>query len=346
MNQNVKRESKRHLMVGVAIAMAFMMLAIPLTTNESDAAPTAASSTTSTGLGEFNIYFQVSSAVTLPNAVYGNSYLSGVGSGWVGYTGEGYNAYLATLDVLTDAGMAAGTYSFNNTYQTNSPGYWTIDMTYGTMTKLLDLETDSTYSWYVYMYDATSGTPAWVSIGSSAALGFYKPYSDYTVASSAYQTANIAFYYGEAAPVSLPSSGMKTITSVPQTSGSSALISNYTYYFNFTYSGNPGDDVSIDIVGYGSDAYTALVNGLGAMVVGGNASTASYGWLTSIFGIGTVQTAGADTPDDWTDDVYSYWSLDYYDNVSGYTYSQYTTGFYTSLSNGPMVCNNFQFVYA
>jgi len=334
--------SNKYIIAAVAIIAAFMMLAIPFAATESDATTTSVSSSTSTGLGEFNIYFQVDSSVTLPTAVSNNSSLSGVGSGWVGYMGSGSNGYLATLDVLTDMGMADTTYVFDDAYTVTTP-YYTNNISYGTITELLDLSTSGSNSWHVYVYQ----DDVWVS--GVDAIGLYQPYSDYTVSSSVYKTANIAFYYGEEdAELDFDNLTTMAYTSVP-TTAQDANASSYAVSFTFVY---PVDEVTtvMTAVGYGSNAFTALQNAIGTNaetgVVGSN-TFSSYAWLTSIFGLGTVQTAGGDTPNDWTDDTYTYWNLYYYDAATpGFAYSNLTSGFYCPLDGSAFQCDNFLFVYA
>ena len=108
----------------------------------------------------------------------------------------------------------------------------------------------------------------------------------------------------------------------------------------------------VTITGYGSDAYLALKNALNVApldnVVGEETIPVNgynnYSWIDTIFGLGTVQTQGLDTPSDWTDDVYVYWSQ-YDGNYSGEGSGQlsgFVLGAYSPLTGA----NEFSMVYA
>lgn len=103
--------------------------------------------------------------------------------------------------------------------------------------------------------------------------------------------------------------------------------------------------------GYGSNGFTALQNAVGTdptTGVVGSSDYGTYGWLTTLFGIGTVQISGQETPDDWTDDVYTYWAL-YYDDPTtaevDWKYADFTSAFYGTLEGSAVHADSFRFVY-
>ena len=121
---------------------------------------------------------------------------------------------------------------------------------------------------------------------------------------------------------------------------------------NFTFIRTvDGQTVTTTATGYGSNGFTALQNAVGTDAttgVVGSSDYSTYGWITTLFGKGTEQIEGMNTPDDWTDDVYTYWALYYYD-VSGTTaqwkYADLTSAFYGSLDGSALHADTFRFVY-
>ncbi len=328
--------SNKYIVAAVAIIAAFMMLAIPFAASSSDADPIPVSSATSVSTGEFNIYFSVDSEYSddLPN----NQYLNGITAGWVGYTGYGYNAYLATVDVLGDMGLSAATYSFDTAYVISSGGYSDINSNYGTMSKLFNLS-DGDASWTIYAYNTSTST--WNAIADSA-LGWYKPFSDYASYLTSYGTANIAFYYGDTANLpSMTSLTIKSITSVTQTATFA-----YSFYFevNDSYTPTISSGVvtvvqlhtGIPMTIYGSDAFMALVNTFGTTDIEssyttGNPGYNSYSWFDSAFNL--------ETTNDWS----HYWAT--YTDIPATAYSDYCLGAYSCVAGAPLVHSTFSFVY-
>lgn len=111
------------------------------------------------------------------------------------------------------------------------------------------------------------------------------------------------------------------------------------------------------VVGYGSDASLALRNALnnpaGTTNVVFETTTNpvpgfnAYGWIGTIFGIGTVQVSGQDTPNDYTDDHYNYWTTyTTYDEANTY-YAQagFVVGAYSALTNAPLVDGTLALIY-
>ncbi len=111
------------------------------------------------------------------------------------------------------------------------------------------------------------------------------------------------------------------------------------------------------VVGYGSDAGLALRNALNVTgqttdVVFGTTSNPvpgylAYGWLDTIFGLGTVQVSGQDTPSDYTDDHYNYWSTytAYDESNSYYVWAGFVVGAYSALTNAPLVDGTLALIY-
>lgn len=65
----------------------------------------------------------------------------------------------------------------------------------------------------------------------------------------------------------------------------------------------------IYLTGYGSNAYLALkqvITNSYDLVAG--TSVSNYSWIDTFLGLGTIQTAGLNTPD-WSDDNYAYWII-------------------------------------
>ena len=346
---------KTGIVAVMAIVAMFAATLVPM--GEPDATVSHASSQTTTGLGEFNIYFMIDSQVSLAGTETASiTELSGVQSGWVGFRGDGSNGYIATMDVLNDLGFTSASYIFNSDYilEIQDPvfgDYVTNNSNYGAFTKLLDLSASGNYNWYVYVYDDDDDEPAWVL--TTTAIGLYQPFNDWV---GDLQTANIAFYYGLSSQSALPSTIMP-LTEVPESSNdvnadAYAVSFTFDYVGQKTYAGyNYNGIVTETAVGYGSNAWSALKNALNGQstVVTGGELYSNYGWLNSMKGMSSVPIYTGD-PNDYSDDVYTYWNLYYYDDSNpaspGFMYSNFTTGFYSPLDGSPQQCNNFLYVYA
>ena len=123
-------------------------------------------------------------------------------------------------------------------------------------------------------------------------------------------------------------------------SGVSASIVGNVY----DVSGNPISDASlkastVTVVGYGSDCYLALKDAIGSANFTGEDTVPGqgynpYGWMGDMFGLGTVQTAGTDTPSDWTDDKYAYWCI--YDSTG--LLADFVLGAYSPVDTDSTFC--------
>lgn len=320
--------------MAMAVAVAVVMLCSTICIADVDATAQPAATATSTGLGEFNIYFQISGAVETSDSIPEDFI-----DGWAGYLAQGTDGYLALIDVLTDLNLLSdkvidGTYYLTTPYTTNNTSY-------GTITKLFGLENNNTYSWHVFVYK----NGAWNS--GVDAIGLYQPFTDYT---ADYKTSNIALYYGASiGDLDFSSLSILPLTQVPSSASGSHAVD---YQVNFTFIRTvDGQTVTTTATGYGSNGFTALQNAVGTDAttgVVGSSDYSTYGWITTLFGKGTEQIEGMNTPDDWTDDVYTYWALYYYD-VSGTTaqwkYADLTSAFYGSLDGSALHADTFRFVY-
>ena len=318
----------------IATAMAVMMLCATICIADVDATSQSASTETVSGLGEFNIYFQIDSEVERNGAVP-----TGSVGGWAGYLAQGADGYIALMDVLTDLGLISnktidGVYCLTTPYTTNNTAY-------GTITKLFGLENNEDYSWNVFIYNGSE----WVR--GIAAIGLYQPFTDYV---NDYRVSNIALYYGDSSVMPVFNSlSILPLTQVPSdVNGSHAA--DYQVDFTFIRTVN-GEKVTTTATGYGSNGFTALQNAIGTDAnagVVGSSNYSTYGWITTLFGIGTVQVAGQETPDDWTDDVYTYWALSYLDGSgenATWKYADLTSAFYGSLDGSALHADVFCFEY-
>jgi len=336
----------------LALTVAVVMLAVPFAsmlddTDNSDAAGSA---------GTFNVYVNT-------------------GSGWSGENVSGYNALLALENTTyyTDTNYTHSIdESYTYTYQYDGVTYTDINSSYGTITTLGGYTNGISNTWNVLVYIDDE----WVD--GSDAIGWYKPFVDYESLLSNYGTANIALWYGSGssntAITTLETYTTNTLSEVSLTSISTSTGSVFEHIFyiknstatTLTISGtfktydpststystgvtltNSNITSGVYIVGYGSDAELALKNALGSNAVFYSSTSPvpgylGYGWISTIFGVGTVQTSGADTPNDYTDDHYTYWSTYTTYNTD---WAGYVVGAYSALTNAPLVDGTLALAY-
>ncbi len=320
--------------IAFATIVAVIVLCSTVCIADADAASQPASTATSTGLGEFNFYFQIGSGVEVSSSVP-----TGSTQGWAGYLGQGTDGYLALIDVLTDLNLLSDK-TIDSAFALTTP-YTTNNTAYGTITKLFGLENNDLTSWNVFVYKDNS----WIE--GVDAIGLYQPFSDYTVD---YRVSNVALYYGDASDE--PDFSDLSILPLTQVPSSSTGDHAADYQADFTFERTiNGEVVTTTARGYGSNGFTALQNAVGTdptTGVVGSSDYGTYGWLTTLFGIGTVQISGQETPDDWTDDVYTYWAL-YYDDPTtaevDWKYADFTSAFYGTLEGSAVHADSFRFVY-
>lgn len=201
--------------------------------------------------------------------------------------------------------------------------------TYGNITTFMGKTNTATEQWNVFIFDTSDEL-----VAAEDCLGSYKCFSDYD---SDHQTANIVLYF-ESSSVTVDdvNDSYDAYEAAVEKSEITEVTNTDDYMVTFTlginYNGvnaNVEDVYDVDgnqvtdaalktstvtVVGYGSDCYLALkdavgsVNFIGEDTVPGQGYNA-YGWMGEMFGLGTVQTAGTDTPSDWTDDTYAYWCI-------------------------------------
>lgn len=290
------------------------------------------------------------------------------------YSVYAYDGTTWSTDLVTDAYDAAQAVKNSDLWDSSTdsmtPLY--VDGTYvtyqpevyGNITTFMGLTNSTENEWNVFVKVGSN----WVS--PSPSLGCYVCFDD---VSANYQTANICLYYGSAGaavPTDIPTSTQATseITQVTQTS-----LYEYRFYLQVSsdYEVTVSEDVQdedgnvidadalhdgVFVKGYGSNAAIAINAVLGNNIsivtdIPGinNGSYYTYqGWINSLYGLTTQQTAGADTPTDWTDDTYAYWCLyDTYEAFDGETNNQadFVLGAYSTMSCAPIADSTLSLIY-
>ena len=340
-NMNLKRIS----MMALAVFAAAMMFAAPLvSTGSADDADAPVLGVNESVNGTYTVFVN-----------------DGTSAGWQSQTVSAYDGAQAvqatTFWTENPGSMGARTVI--------EYGYENLNASYGDITTLMNKTENANNVWNIYVLIGEN----WV-LGQDA-IGYYKCFSDY---SADWQTANIALEYGAdatAVPSSLStyiSEGFIEPTAITQVSGEAFAVqfylkNNIPIQYNPIISGQiydiNGNIVTaasladgVTVKGYGSDAYLALKNALNVSntsnVVGSEAIPSSYSWITTIFGMGTVQTQGQDTPLDWTDDKYAYWNQynGLYSGTATDVLSPFVLGAYSSLASAPSTQAVFSMVYA
>ncbi len=299
------------------------------------------------------------------------------GEEWTDYTNlSGYNALQAlqaSAATFTPASHTEGSLSFLSTdyiiQKSNSWGsYDEINSNYGDIYSIGDYEETDTDKWETYYYNGSS----WVA--GPDAIGFIVPFSDGAISS-----ANVVLYYNtgddgdtvsEEIGSHISTASLRSVINVKSAdvkadymmefnikitaSGYTPTIASGTVveYKNGTAWSSKTLEVSdltagITVRGYGSNAYAALKDAIGAgNVTGTDAYGSYYGWVNTIFGLGTV-----------TGTNYIYWIQ----NTSGNVYLSFNMGAYSTLGNVPtdyigtnettgtlydMVCSGYKLEYA
>lgn len=321
--------------IAVFVAMMFCVAPVLVVDGGIDAAGTPVA-TSASGLGDFNIYFQISEDLEVEE----DSVPAGSIGSWAGYKGDGTDGYLALMDVLNDISMTSGL-TIDSAFSVSTP-YITNNLSYGKITELFGLQNDDENTWSIFVYKDSSWAPG------VDGIGLYQPFSDYA---DDYEVSNIALYYGsDSSSLSFSGLSILPLTTVPNDS-SDPKANEYRVSFEFEYTDANGSRIERTAIGYGSNGFTALQNAIGTnnlTGVVGSSDFDTYGWITTLFGLGTVQTAGQDTPNIWTDDKYTYWNMYYDSAVSGdpvWTYANFTSAFYGSIDGSAMHADSFRFVY-
>lgn len=246
--------------------------------------------------------------------------------------------------------------------------------TYGNISKFMGLENDSNNVWNVYVHVNGSWQEATVNLGS------YKCFDDYNIN---YRTANICLYYAadstSAATVNenvtayinankttnpyVELTGTTTVTETPafmvrfvtqvKYTNDELVVSGEVLNIQGQIITNESyaNEKKVILKGYGSDAYLALKDAVGAENISAEESIpgagySAYSWMNTMFNIGTIQTAGINTPNDWTDDTYAYWCI--YDTPSNAAHlADFVLGAYSPLTDigSPFHENQFHLIY-
>ena len=253
------------------------------------------------------------------------------GSEWTDYVGmPGYNA-LQALQATGETIVADTDYILE---KENEWGPYTeMNNNYGDVTSIGGVSESESSVWNVFVYNN-----GW-SVAETT-LGYITPFTD-----GAAPSANIVLYYG-ADTETVPAVVNSHVTSYASLITPSGADYMYTFELKVSATGySPTvaprtsvhylqDDGSIGsktltsadltsgitLVGYGSNAYAALKNAVGASNINATETPgAYYGWLDDLFGLTTV-SSGSD---------YVYWVQ------NGSTYLSFNLGAYSSLENVP-----------
>lgn len=335
----------------VLAVIAIVLVAVPLSFASVSDADTSDS-------GNINVYYYTNS----------NNYST--------VTVDAYDAYQALKEAQTGLGytitaeVTTGTDYYGNTITYNDDlwyvdfiTYTDINAGYGTLATI-NGQSASNYDIYI-----STGT-TWAL--AEDALGWYRPYSDYA-SSVIFDVDAEDDVYAGASNIAIVPSGVTPVVPI----GDDALMpltqvtrtSEYRYSFYIqddtqTVTVPAGTDVVMDyygidlvtefntdalrqgmsIVGYGSDAYQALVDALGDNLIGqmmvtddSQGYTTYYSWMGSIFDAETEYNYDADTG--LTE--YIYWSS----YTGGGDYLMYTLGYYSGLDGAPNAGNSFRIIY-
>ncbi|MCQ2070056.1 MAG: hypothetical protein MJZ68_02885, partial [archaeon] len=229
---------------------------------------------------------------------------------------------------------------------TNSYGaYDDLNPEYGKVTAIGNVVNSDSAVWNVAYYKGNEWNVA------TCTLGYISPFADAFCAS-----ANVALYYGDV-----------TLSVIADHASNSASLitplgADYLYSFNIKISTNDMPIIAqntmvqvldnhklqyidltadmlrsgVTIYGYGSNAYAALKNAVGAANITGEESYATYyGWINTLFGLGTVSGSN-----------YIYWNQ----YIAPNTYSSFSMGYYSTITGVPadgynMVASSFVLDY-
>lgn len=250
------------------------------------------------------------------------------------YNGEAWDseivsAYDAAQAVKASTMWNSGTDSMVPKYTSGDWVTYNYD-TYGNITTFMGKTNSDTEQWNVFIMDTAKNI-----VAAADCLGSYKCFSDYA---ADHRTANILLYYGPSSTTADDVFESYLVYETPVNESEITIVGTsaayaVTFTLNIAYggvtatingnvtdvSGNTITDYAlktstVTVVGYGSDCYIALKNAIGTTNITGtddvpNEGYNAYGWMGEMFGLGTVQTAGTDTPSDWTDDSYAYWCI-------------------------------------
>lgn len=280
------------------------------------------------------------------------------GSQWDSATTIAYNLYIAVDNVDSTLG-----YTITTDNSSWKSGY-NPDKDYGLITAV-----NNSANFKIYGYN--NADEAWNEI-TNYPLGWFRPYADYTAVNvdghyAAYANVAIVTQDGQGAYHDYTTiTGMIGLTEVQGDSdflcsffladetnrvnipaGTQVKVFNGTTY---EYQTITTQDIrnGITVYGYGSDAYLALLDAVGASLSGQMTAYIAhtgyytyYSWMNSLFGIGTTSTTESGIT------TYYYWeSLDPNAVLPGDEYLQWTLGYYSPMHfDSNQVLNEFWVIY-
>jgi len=290
------------------------------------------------------------------------------------YSVYAYNGTAWSTDLVTDAYDAAQAVQKSDMWQSTTDSMTPLYVQgtyvtyqpelYGGITTFMGLSNTTSNVWNVFVY--VNGN--WIS--PTPSLGCYVCFDDIQ---ASYRSANVCLYYGTAmtsAPTNIPTQtqALSPVISVGETSDYEYRIyvkvsSSYNVAISTDVYDEDGDIIDetmlhngVFVKAYGSNAAVAVNNLFGANIsivtaIPGIYNDSYYlyqGWINSFFGLTTQQTAGADTPNDWTDNTYVYWNL--YDRYNVFTgeadhLSDFVLGAFSTMSCAPIADSTFALLY-
>lgn len=302
------------------------------------------------------------------------------GNGWVhSGTVSAYNGAIALDRFLTNCQVDEETTGVDHVidmrqfYYENGSSYPTINYSYGAITSINNLANTNTNTWHVYFKDVNGN---WTV--ASDTLGFYKPFADYD---QNHRTANIAVFYGTASDAATEIAKY-TPTSVASIISTTDIVGNSNFAVSFYVKVNMTQDVinamereemeisvsgmnitadqlqqGVTITGYGSDFYLALKNVVGTNISGQDVVpyvtdsygyTQDYSWIDSLFGLRTIQVTGKDTPTDYSDDTWAWWTqYSTYNSATGVgTQSAFVLGMYSTINDASLNQSSYAMVFS
>jgi len=277
---------------------------------------------------------------------------------WGSKTETAYNLYIAADNAASTLGY---TISTNNSVWKS--GY-NPDKDYGLITAI-----NSSSNFKIYGYN--NADSAWNDI-TNYPLGWFRPYEDYTAVNvdghyAAYANVAIVTQNGQGTYYDYTTiTGMIDLTEVQDDSdflcsfyladatgrvsipaGTQVKVFNGTTYEYQTITTQDIED-GITVYGYGSDAYLALLDAVGASLSGQMTAYIAhtgyytyYSWMNTLFGIGTTSTTQSGVT------TYYYWeALDPNAVSPGDEYLQWTLGYYSPVHfDSNQVLDEFWVIY-
>lgn len=349
----------KQIMVALVAAFVMVVASTAIATNESD------SSDATSPCGHFTIFVYDGSDWTHENNVCG------------------YDAAIA----LQNSELWSADDDVMGERTVTEWGYTNINSGYGDITTFRGQTETSVNTWHTIAYNSTTET--WYAGQDN--IGHYRPYSDYST-TSAWQTANLAFYFGAELTGTDLTAFINTLVSYTETDDNGVTLSSIvtvdnssdfevTFNLKVSYSGaiidietgtvvtlpdgittktllasdltqtNGTTVIGITIVGYGSDAYLALIDAIGSDNLDGENtipfnSWTPYSYIYYLFGLTSVEISiGADNIQYTDDDEWVWYKTSTV--IGGVTAGAgFNLGWYSPLSCAPETCDSFVLEYA